>query len=186
MQQLMSYSGHTRAILLLGLPLIGGHLAQVLIGVTDTVMLGWYSVDALAAVTLGSSYFFVLFIFGSGAALAVMPMVASFAAEGDETSVRRATRMGIWISTGFALLSLPLMIWSKPVLRLLGQSEGVSRDASEYLSVVAYGILPALLVMVLKSYLAALERTQIVLWITVLAAVVTAVLSSDGWSIATA
>ena len=172
MQQLMSYSGHTRAILLLGLPLIGGHLAQVLIGVTDTVMLGWYSVDALAAVTLGSSYFFVLFIFGSGAALAVMPMVASFAAEGDETSVRRATRMGIWISTGFALLSLPLMIWSKPVLRLLGQSEGVSRDASEYLSVVAYGILPALLVMVLKSYLAALERTQIVLWITVLAAVV--------------
>lgn len=171
MQQLMSYSGHARAILLLGLPLIGGHLAQVMIGVTDTVMLGWYSVDALAAVTLGSSYFFVLFIFGSGAALAVMPMVASFAAEGDETSLRRATRMGMWISTGFAFMSLPLMVWSEPVLRLLGQSDEVSQNASEYLSVVAYGILPALLVMVLKSYLAALERTQIVLWITVLAAV---------------
>lgn len=170
MSQAMSYSNHMRAILVLGLPLIGGHLAQVLIGVTDTVMLGWYSVDALAAVTLGASYFFVLFLFGSGAALAVMPMVASFAAEGDETSLRRATRMGMWISVGFGLLAMPVMIWSEPVLRLLGQGDDVARNASQYLAFVAYGIIPALLVMVLKSYLAALERTQVVLWITVIAA----------------
>ena len=99
--QQMSYLGHARAVLVLGLPLIGGHLGQVAIGVTDTVMLGWYGVEALAAVTLGSTYFFVLFIFGSGYAWAVMPMVASFDAEGDETSIRRATRMGLWLSLGF-------------------------------------------------------------------------------------
>ena len=72
MTKTMTNRNHVRAILTLGLPLIGGHLAQMAIGVTDTVMLGWYSVEALAAVVLGSTYFFVLFIFGSGFAMAVM------------------------------------------------------------------------------------------------------------------
>ncbi|NNK15331.1 MAG: MATE family efflux transporter, partial [Sulfitobacter sp.] len=174
MQGQMTYTGHVRAILTLGLPLIGGHLGQVAIGVTDTVMLGWYSVEALAAVTLASTYFFVLFIFGSGFAWAVMPMVASFAAEKDETGIRRATRMGLWLSLGFGLVSLPFLVFSEPILRLLGQGEAVAVAAGRYLAVAGWGILPALLVMVLKSYLAALERTQVVLWITLVAALVNA------------
>ena len=91
--RVMSYPQHVRAITILGLPLIGGHLSQFAIGMTDTVMLGWYGIDALAAITLASSYFFTLFIMGAGFAFAVMPMVASFNAEGDEISLRRATRM---------------------------------------------------------------------------------------------
>ncbi len=177
MQPAQTYFQHARAILVLGLPLIGGHLAQMAIGVTDTVMLGWYGVDALAAVTLGSTYFFVLFIFGSGFAWAVMPMVASFAAEEDEIGLRRATRMGLWLSTGFALLALPLMVWSEPILRQMGQGDVVAANASAYLQIAGFGILPALLVMVIKSYLAALERTQVVLWITVLAAAVNALVN---------
>jgi MATE family multidrug resistance protein len=170
----MSYKNHTKAILTLGLPLIGGHLGQIAIGVTDTVMLGWFSVEALAAVTLASSYFFVLFIFGSGFAFAVMPMVAAFVAEEDETSIRRATRMGLWLSMGFGILALPALIWSEPILRLLGQGDDIAAEAARYLRVAGWGIIPALLVMVLKSYLAALERTQIVLWITLFSAVVNA------------
>lgn len=172
MLKVMTTSAHARAIAVLGLPLIGGHLAQMSIGVTDTVMLGWYGVEALAAVTLASTYFFVLFIFGSGFAMAVMPMVASYQAEGDETSIRRATRMGLWLSFGFALLALPLMIFAAPILRLMGQEEAIVVSGASYLSIAGWGILPALFVMVLKSYLAALERTQVVLWITLLAAIV--------------
>jgi MATE family multidrug resistance protein len=177
MYKTMSTPAHVRAIAVLGLPLIGGHLAQMAIGVTDTVMLGWYGVEALAAVTLASTYFFVLFIFGSGFAWAVMPMVASFHAARDETSIRRATRMGLWLSFGFGLLVLPLMVLSEPILRLMGQEEAVVSRGSAYLSIAGWGIMPALFVMVLKSYLAALERTQVVLWITVLAAITNALVN---------
>lgn len=167
----MTYPGHVKAILVLGLPLVGGHLAQFAIGMVDTVMLGWYGVDELAAVTLASTYFFVLFILGAGFAMAVMPMVAAAEASDDEISVRRATRMGLWLSLGYALAVMPLMIWTRPILQLLGQEPHVAQLASEYLRVACWGIIPALLVMVLKSYLAALERTQVVLWVTVWAAV---------------
>jgi MATE family multidrug resistance protein len=168
----MTYLGHARTMLTLGLPLIGGHIAQMAIAVTDTVMLGWYGIEALAAVTLASTYFFLLFLMGSGFAWAVMPLVASFDAEGDETSLRRVTRMGLWLSTGFGILVLPVMIWAAPVLRMLGQTEQVARDGALYLGVAGWGMIPALLVMVMKSYLAALGRTQIVLWITLGAALV--------------
>ncbi len=168
----MTYGGHARAIAVLGLPLIGGNLAQFAIGLTDTVMLGWYGVEALAAVTLASSYFFVFFLMGSGFAWAVMPMVAAFDAEDDDTGIRRATRMGVWLSLLFAVAAMPAMIWAEPVLLALGQEPGVADLAGRYLGVAGWGLFPALLVMVLKSYLAALERTQIVLWIALLAALV--------------
>ncbi len=170
MTQVMTYGGHVRAVTRLGLPLVGGHLAQFAIGLTDTVMLGWYGVEALAAVTLAASYFFVLFLLGAGFGWAVMPMVAAAAAEDDETSIRRATRMGLWLSLLFSALIMPLMIWSEPILLSLGQTDAVARLAAEYLTVAGWGIFPALLVVVMKSYLAALERTQVVLWITVIAA----------------
>jgi MATE family multidrug resistance protein len=135
MSQNMTYPQHVRAVLGLGLPLVGGHLAQVAIGVTDTVMLGWYGVDALAAVTLGSTYFFTLLIFGAGFAWAVMPLVATFHAEQDEVGVRRATRMGLWLSVGFAALAMPLTIWSQAILLVLGQAPQVAANAGEYLRI---------------------------------------------------
>ncbi|MDK3073163.1 MATE family efflux transporter [Sedimentitalea sp. JM2-8] len=170
----MTYPGHVKAILVLGLPLIGGHVAQYAITLTDTVMLGWYGVGELAAVTLAGSYFFVFFILGAGFALAVMPMVAAVAAKGDDTSVRRITRMGLWLSLAYGAIAMPVMIWSEPILASLGQPPEVSELAARYLRVAGWGLFPALLVMVLKSYLAALERTQIVFWITIVAALTNA------------
>jgi MATE family multidrug resistance protein len=73
----MTLNQHIRATLAIGGPLIGGQLAQTLISLTDTVMMGWYGVEELAAVTLGASFFHVILIVGMGFALAVMPMVAA-------------------------------------------------------------------------------------------------------------
>lgn len=61
----------------LAIPLIGTHLANVALGITDTVMMGWYSVTALAALVLGNAYFFVFFLFGAGFAFAVQPRCIS-------------------------------------------------------------------------------------------------------------
>ncbi len=81
---LVTKASHARAILTLGLPLIGSHLAQMSLHVTDTVLLGWYGVNELAAVVLATSSFFVIFILGSGFAQAVMPLVAQALGRGDE------------------------------------------------------------------------------------------------------
>ena len=168
------YRAHAKAILALGLPLIGGHLAQMAIGFTDAAMIGRYGVAELAALTLGSMVFAVLFLFGSGFAWAVMPLVAQYDAQGNHARIRRATRMGLWLSAGFFALVFPLMWLSAPILRGMGQEPQVALDAQLYLRIAGAGLLPALGVMVFKSFLAALEHTRVVLWITVFAAVANA------------
>lgn len=167
MTQILSRPAHARALLALGLPLVGSHLAQMLLHVTDTVILGWYGVTELAAVVIGGSSFFVVFILGSGFAQAVMPLVAQAVGRGEEAEVRRATRMGLWLSILFGVISYPLFWWSGAIMELLGQKPEVAAHAQVFLRIAALGMVPALLVMTLKSYLAALERTQVVLWVTV-------------------
>jgi MATE family multidrug resistance protein len=169
MHKLSPYLFHARATLTLGLPLIGSHVAQFVLHLTDTVMLGWYGVLPLAAGVLGASSFFTIFVLGSGFAKAVMPMVASANSQGDERQVRRVARMGLWLSILFSVLTYPVFWWSGSILLALGQEEEVSALAQQYLRIAGLGMCPALLVMVLKSYLSALERTQVVLWVTVAA-----------------
>jgi multidrug resistance protein, MATE family len=169
--------GHVRPILALALPLIGGHLAQFAVGLTDTIMIGWYGVEELAALVLASSYHFTIFIMGSGFAWAVMPMVAAAAGTADDRQVRRVTRMGLWISILFGLAALPLYVWSMPILLALGQDPATAANAETYLRIISIGLIPSLLVMTLKSYLAALGRTQVVFWVMLGSAALNALLN---------
>lgn len=160
----MTHAEHIRATLKLGLPLIGGQLALTFVGVTDTIMTGWYGVEELAAVALGSSYFHLILILGMGFGLAVMPMVAAAAERDDDAQVRRVTRMGLWISLAFAALVMPLFWFSGALLLLAGQTEQIAADAQIYLRIAGWAIWPGVLLVVLRSHLSALERPNIVLW----------------------
>ncbi|MGQ0564169.1 MAG: MATE family efflux transporter [Gemmobacter sp.] len=173
----LTTAGHVRATLALGLPLVGSNLAQMALHVTDTVMMGWYGVTELAALVLGSSSFFIVFILGAGFSQAVMPMVAAALGRGDEAQVRRDTRMGMWLSIAFGVLCFPLFWWSEPLFLALGQQPDVARLAAEFMAIAGLGMIPALLVRVMTSYLAALERTQVLLWITLAAVAVNAALA---------
>jgi MATE family multidrug resistance protein len=148
----------------IGGPLIGGQLALTLISLTDTVMMGWYGVEELAAVTLGASFFHVIVILGMGFALAVMPMVAAASSNDDSVQVRRVTRMGLWLGLSFGMLSLPVFWFSGAILLALGQEPSVASDGQLYLRIAGLGIVPAVLGLVLRSHLSALERPRVVLW----------------------
>src|SRR6056297_123299 len=162
-----TYQDHSRAIWTLGMPLILSNLAQFAIHITDTVMLGWYDVTALAAATIATTLFFVIFIVGAGFAQAVTPMVAAAAEENDEVQVRRVTRMGLWLSIIYGLAMTVPFFWAEAILLAIGQDPEVAAMADIYLQIVIWQMIPALIVMTLKSFLAALEHTAVILWATI-------------------
>ncbi|MGR3433801.1 MAG: MATE family efflux transporter [Shimia sp.] len=169
MSSIAQYRPEAKALLTLGLPLAGSNVAQVALGATDTLMVGWYGVTELAALTIGGAFFFVLFLAISGFAWAATPMIAEAVEAGDERRVRRVTRMAFWLVTiGGTLAFVPLW-FARPILEAAGQTPEVARIAQDYLRVVVFAIYPALWVMVMKSYLSALEHTGVVLWATLIA-----------------
>ncbi|MEO0358090.1 MAG: MATE family efflux transporter [Pseudomonadota bacterium] len=156
-----------KSLLILGLPLIGSQVAQFAVHTTDVLMLGRYSIDALAQSTLGAQIYFVAFVLGSGFAFAILPMVAKAADEKDWQSVRRSTRMGLWTSTlAFVVLMIP-MWFSEPLLLAIKQKPDVAAGAQVYLRIAGWGLLPFLWASVLRSYLSALEHTAVVFWLAV-------------------
>ena len=150
----------------LAIPLIGTHLANVALGITDTIMMGWYSVPALAALVLGNAYFFVFFLFGAGFSFAVQPLVASSSSAGEFILARRYMRMGLWLSLIYAALILPFFFSSGKILILLGQASDISEYAENYTRIVGFGLIPALWAMVIRFFLSGLHLTKVTLFIT--------------------
>ncbi|MCO5730367.1 MATE family efflux transporter [Rhizobium sp. SSA_523] len=161
------WGAHIRGTLLLGLPFVGAQLAQMAINTTDVIMVGWLGTTQLAAVVLATQMFFVVLIFGTGFSNAVVPLVAQAIGRGDAVQARRSVRMGMWVVIAYGVLTAPLLWFSKPILLSLGQDPEVSSLAEGYLRILQWGMFPALLLMVLRAFVSALERGGIVLYVTI-------------------
>ncbi len=160
------FGGHVKATLVLGLPLVGAQLAQMGIGVTDTIMIGWLGARELASSVLGTQLFFIVYIFGAGFAFAIVPIAANALGSGDDRAVRRAMRMGLWAVMIYCIFGLAVMWQSKAIYIFLGQEIENILLSEQYLLVAMWGLVPSLLSMILRSFLTALELARIVLLAT--------------------
>jgi MATE family multidrug resistance protein len=188
-----------RELLHLAVPLAATQLAQMAILATDTVMLGHFSKEALAAGALGNAVYFLIWLLGSGMPMAVSPVIAHVQGEHsiradngrprdpgasarksakrfsvrprDHRDVRIAVRMGLW---SVAIVSLPLLaalLLTRPVLLALDQDPKLAADATLYISGLAAGLPFALAFQVLRSFSTALSRAVPPMLVMVLAIV---------------
>ncbi len=172
-----TFGPHLRATVLLGLPMVGAMLAQILMSITDTVMLGWLGAAPLAASVLGTQLFLILLLTGSGFAQAVVPLAAHALGGGDTTILRRAVRMGFWVVIAFSLATFPIMWFAQPIFIALGQAPELAQMADQYLTIAKWALLPNLMIMVLRSYFGVVNKAHVVLIITLLAAGLNAALN---------
>lgn len=157
-----------RALLALSgiaLPLMGGLAAQTAVQIIDTLMLGRYSVEALAGAVVATSVLFVFITVGSGLATAVLTICSGQA----DAQNPKPLAAGIWLSITFSALSVIALLWSEPLLLALGQEPAIAVSATEYLWIAGVSLFPALLTATLRGYATARERTQVILWVSLAA-----------------
>ncbi|MFK0384382.1 MATE family efflux transporter [Agrobacterium sp. NPDC090273] len=172
-----SWFSHFRATLALGIPLIGAQLAQLGIHTTDMVIVGQLGAEKLAAMVLAGQFYFVVFIFGSGFSVAVVPMVAQAYGQGDATAARRSLRMGMWVAIAYWFLSLPIFFNAERILIALGQNPAVAALTGHYLAIAQFALLPALLFYVLRGLVSAIGRAGIILYVTIIMLVINGVVA---------
>ncbi len=147
-----------RACAELGVPLVLTNAIEMAMNLTSTVMIGHIGADALAASTLALALYSAAMLFGLGLTAAVSPLIAREA--GDRATVRRVVQGGIWNAV---LITGPIsaLLWeAEPIFRALGQDPTLSRAAARYLHAVQWSFLPAMIYLVLRSMLAAVERPR--------------------------
>ncbi|MEP4290613.1 MAG: MATE family efflux transporter, partial [Rhizobiaceae bacterium] len=170
-------SSNLRATLILGVPLVLAQLAQIAIGMTDTLMLGWLGTTELAAGTLAFQIFFIFLIIGIAFGAAMVPLIANALGRDDARSVRRASRMGLWVLGALALGFMVPLWFTKDMLLLLGQEEKLAQLAQNYMRIAQWSMIPAFILIGLRSFLTSLEKANAVLGITVFTSVLNGLLN---------
>lgn len=160
----MTLTEHIKQTLLLSLPLVGSQLAQIAIGTTDIVMLGWDGTLSLASGVLGTQAVFTFFIFGAGFAHATVPLAAQALAINDRVMLRRVIRMGFWLTSIVTLCAIPILWHFEEILLFMGQDRNVSKLAADYIHIAQFMLFFALWGLVLRNFFSAIEYAQIVFW----------------------
>ena len=149
-------------------PLVLGGLAQMAIHTSDVIILGRYSVDALAASALGLNMMWAFAIFGIGVMTAVSPLVSAERGRARHSvrEVRRTVRQGLWASLAVTV-PMWLILWHADALfRLLGQEPDLAHAAARFVRIAMWGIWPFLMFIVLRCFVTALERPLAALVVT--------------------
>lgn len=151
-----------RATLALGWPIVLTNLAQTALTTSDVILTGRLGPEALAAGALGTNIYFFFLIFGIGVVTATSPMIANTLGRNRHSvrDVRRTFRQGLWAIT---LLSLPVwvILWQTETLLLwLGQNPSLASGAARYVHALQWSYLPSLAYILLRSFLATLERPR--------------------------
>nr|WP_319384162.1 MATE family efflux transporter [uncultured Roseibium sp.] len=160
----------------LGMPLAGAQLAQIAINTTDVLMISRLGAVELAASVLAFNFYMLLWFFGMGILQAVIPLAARARGQRRPRDLRRAVRMGFWISVIFCIPVWIVLFFTESILLLLGQEPELASLAGIYMQVLQWTMLPALLIMAIRGFLTVMERTQVVLWATIAGAVANAIL----------
>lgn len=160
-----------RAMLALSWPLVLTNLAQMAMTTTDVLMMGHLGPDALAAGALGSNLYMAVLIFGIGVMAAVPPMLSIELGRNRHAvrEVRRTVRQGFWAAV-VLVGPMWLFLWQgEAILRGMGQDPTLSREAASYLRALQWSLLPFFLYLVLRGFLAALQRPFAALAVMVVA-----------------
>jgi MATE family multidrug resistance protein len=140
--------------------LILTNVSQSLIQATDVLLLGRVGARTLAAAQLGVNLFVAFLIFGMGLVMAASPMMAKRLGMRRHSvrDVRRTVRQALWAATAITL-PVWLILWhTEGILIAMGEDPGLSADAGRFAHTLQWAMLPALYYLVLRSFVAALER----------------------------
>ncbi len=168
-----------RATAALALPLIGTQLAQISTMTTDVVLLGWHSAEALAAGALGTNVVYVLITFTLGIVMAVSPLVAQAVGRKRHAvrDARRSVRQGFWAAFAVGVPCMVVIWHTEAILLAVGQEPANAAAAAGYARAMLWGFLPAVGFMLLRFFVAALERPRPALVVMVLAVLLNALLA---------
>ncbi len=168
-----------RATASLAWPMILSNLTMMLIGVTDVILLGWLGPSELAAGALGHNLAMIFAIFCMGLMTATAPMMASEKGRMAHSvrDIRRTVRQGFWSALA-VMIPIWAILWNaEAILIAAGQQPDLSADAAIFVRAYMWSILPFICFLVLRNFVAALERPIFAMVVSLGAVIANAVIN---------
>ena len=163
------FRAELRAMVRLAIPVVAIQIGWMSMGVVDTIVVGHVSADAMAAVALGNLLFLAVAIFGMGVLMGLDPIVAQAVGAGEESAVARAVQRGLVLALLLTIGCTFALLPARPFLTALRQPVEIVPTATAYTRIAIAGLLPFLLVTLVRSVLQATAEVAPMVWATLAA-----------------
>lgn len=159
-----SWGGELKKTLLLAVPITAGHVSNMILGLTDTLMIGRVGVLSLAGAALSNTIFHIIMIVGIGILTSVSVLVSHAYGAGEKAEAGEMLRRGvaIAIATGLAMF---LLIWAIfPLMFAMGQPQDVVIVSQPYLWLQAVSLPFMLTTIAFRNYSEAMDAPWPAFW----------------------
>ena len=164
-------------MLALAMPVMLAQAGQLTTQFADTAMVGNYGGEdpiPLAAVSLGSSLFLLIYLAALGLALAITPLVGEHFARRDRREVGYIFQNSILYCGIIGLVATIVAVALRPFIAVLGDwmsvpgqnIELVAEMALPYYDMLVWSIIPLMLFLAIKQFLEGIGNTKTAMWIT--------------------
>lgn len=155
------------ALLRLGWPIMLIALVNMGMSITDTMMVSLiYGAEALAAVSVGSDLYSIVFYICAGTLGGVAPFYAGAVARRDAADRGRLERIGWAVAVLLALPAVPLVWFAPHWLVHFGLDAGLLAQGEVFTQVMALTLIPMLGVTLYRTLLTAAENPHAFLKVT--------------------
>ncbi len=160
MNELKILGRHTATVLI-------GQLAIMAFGVADTVIAGRHSVEALAALSVGSAIYISVYVALIGIVQALLPVWAQMRGARRNLEVGRSVRQSMYLCALVGAAGTFILLVPGPMLRWAQVPEAMLPEIEQYLNILAVAFVPSLLFRVYSTLNQALGKPLLVTWLQI-------------------
>lgn len=147
-----------RATLALAFPIIVGQVSQMIIGVTDSVMIGRLGAVPLAASAFAGGFFAVFYVIGIGLLVPVAVLVSRERGAGNDKACAHWLRHGVALTLVAAVAEMAVMLALAGGFQWMGQPREVLAEVGPYYAMVTASLLPVLGFQIFRQFAESLGR----------------------------
>ncbi|MEE4361404.1 MAG: MATE family efflux transporter, partial [Pseudomonadales bacterium] len=140
------------ALVRLGAPVVAAQLAQMGMGVLDTLMAGRVGAEDLAGVALGGNVIWPAMLLLMGILMAITPTVSRLHGAGRTADIGEVMRQGAWMALVLGGVVLLLVAQAERIYVAIGADPAILPYAVRYVSLASLG-LPGVMFYFLARYL---------------------------------
>lgn len=159
------YKQHYVQILKLAGPIVAAQLGAIITGYADTIMVGRYSTQALAAASLVNNVFNLMILMTLGFSYGITPLIGPLHARGDARGMGSMLRNALAANAAYA--ALLMAVWTALYCNLhrLGMPSELLPMVRSYYAIVLWSMVPLALINALRQYADAVGHTSLAMWI---------------------
>ena len=139
------FKNEIKKTFVLSLPIVVSQIGQMLMSVTDNIMVGKVGAQALAAASIANAMFMLIMVVGFGLTVAVTPLTAIAYGAGKDEECGVVLRQGILVNLFFGTLLCGITLLFSESIQYLNQPDEIVGPASLYMKVLGISMLPLML-----------------------------------------